>query len=120
SSINGSDNKLTLFCWVPNVSNNPFAVGIRKSKTVGHLKDAIKKEKELTFGAIDADTLQHWKLSPPIPSAEIGMKLRDVQSPQRVPSCDKLNVFDELSEHFSSPPPPPPPGKHLHIIVEAP
>ncbi|KAF8317523.1 hypothetical protein F5887DRAFT_1088745 [Amanita rubescens] len=109
-----SDNKLTLFCWVLNVSNSPFAVDIRKSKTVDDLKKAIKKEKKHTFSDIDADTLQLWKLSPLIPSVEID-KLRDVQSPQQIPGCDKLNVFDKLSEYFSLAP-----RGHLHIIVETP
>jgi hypothetical protein len=100
--------------------------------TVDHLKKAIKKEKERTFDGIDPDTLELWKvseifpvridrhlifgkLSPPIPSAEIDTKLRDVQSPQQIPSCVKLNAIDELLEHFSSVH-----RKHLHIIVEAP
>ena len=100
--------------------------------TVDHLKEAIKKKKERTFEVIESDTLELWKvseifplrvdrhlifgkLSPPIPSAEIDTKLRDVQSPQQIPGCVKLNAIDELLEHFSSVP-----RKHLHIIVEAP
>ncbi|KAM6490570.1 hypothetical protein JOM56_013913 [Amanita muscaria] len=114
SDLLNADDQLTLFCWVLNVSNNPFAVDIGKSMTVGHLKQAIK-EKERTFEVIESDTLELWKLSPPIPSAEIDTKLRDVQSPQQIPGCVKLNAIDELLEHFSSVR-----RKHLHIIVEAP
>ena len=57
------------------------------------------------------------KLFPSIPSAEIDTKLRDIQSPQRIPGCVtvKLNPTDDVLEHFSSAP-----RKHLHIIVEAP
>lgn len=36
----------------------PFPIDIGKSMTVGHLKDAIKKKKEHTFGDVDADTLR--------------------------------------------------------------
>ncbi|KIL58347.1 hypothetical protein M378DRAFT_319083 [Amanita muscaria Koide BX008] len=115
SGLSGDDDQLTLFCWVLNVSDNPFAIDIGKSMTVGHLKKAIKKEKERTFNDIDPDTLELWKLSPPIPSGEINTKLRDVQSPQQIPGCVKLNAIDELLEHFSSVH-----RKHLHIIVEAP
>ena len=42
---------------------NPFPVDIKKSMTVGHLKEMIKNEKEHVFGAIDADTLELWKVS---------------------------------------------------------
>ena len=91
----------------------------------------IKKEKEHAFAVIDVSTLKLWKvresslcgsmtlifgkLSPPIPSAEIGTKLTDVQSPQRIPGCVKLNAMDKLSKHFTSTQ-----DEHLHIIVEAP
>ncbi|KAM6499475.1 hypothetical protein JOM56_004983 [Amanita muscaria] len=114
SGLFRDDDQLTLFCWVLNVSDNPFAIDIGKSMTVGHAKKAIKKEKERTFDGIDPDTLELWKLSPPIPSAEIDTKLRDVQRPQQIPGCVKLNAIDELLEHFSSVH-----RKHLHIIVEA-
>jgi hypothetical protein len=59
----GSDDQLTLFCWVLNVSDNPFPVDIGKSMTVGHLKEAIKEEKERTFDGIQPDTLELWKVS---------------------------------------------------------
>lgn len=53
---------LTLFCWVLNVSDDPLHIDIGKCKTVGHLKKAIKKEKEHTFGGIDADAFSLWKV----------------------------------------------------------
>ena len=40
-----------------------FHVIIGKSLTVSELKKEIKKEKEHTFGAIDPDTLELWKVS---------------------------------------------------------
>ncbi|KAF8817182.1 hypothetical protein BYT27DRAFT_7075454, partial [Phlegmacium glaucopus] len=106
---------LTLFCWILNVSNNPFAIDIGQSMRVDHLKKAIKKEKRHTFEVIESDTLELWKLSTPIPSTEIGTKLRDAQSPQQIQGCVKLDPIDKLSAHFS-----PDPRNHLHILVEAP
>ncbi|KAF8346567.1 hypothetical protein F5887DRAFT_1281694 [Amanita rubescens] len=114
SDLSNAGDELTLFCWVF-MFGNPFPVDIRKSMTVGHLKEMIKNKKEHLFGAIDADTLELWKLSSPIPLAEVGTRLKDVQIPEQIPNCDKLNIGDKLSEHF-----PPAPQKHLHIIVEAP
>ncbi|KAF8622421.1 hypothetical protein AX15_007032, partial [Amanita polypyramis BW_CC] len=115
SDLSKADDQLKIFCWVLNVSDDLFPVNIGRSMTVGDLKEEIKRKKEHAFGAIDPDTLNLWKLSPPIPSAEIVMKLEHVQSPQGIPGCVKLGGADELSEHFSSAP-----RKHLHIIVEAP
>ncbi|KAF8642845.1 hypothetical protein AX14_009694, partial [Amanita brunnescens Koide BX004] len=84
SDLSNAHDELTLFCWVFNVFGNPFPVDIRKSMTVGHLKEMIKNQKQHVFGAVDADTLELWKLSLPIPSAQIDTKLRDVQSPQQI------------------------------------
>ncbi|KAF8347795.1 hypothetical protein F5887DRAFT_1072145 [Amanita rubescens] len=107
-----SPDKLRVFCWVLNVSDNPFSVDIGKSMTVGYLKEKIKKEKKLAF---NPDTLKLWKLSSPIPFAEIGTKLRHIQSPQGILGCVELDAVDELSEHFYSAS-----CKHLHIIVDVP
>jgi hypothetical protein len=40
-------------------STRSFPVDILSSKTVGHLRDAIKKENELKLNHIDADALEH-------------------------------------------------------------
>ncbi len=71
--INGSDDELTLLCWVLNVSDDIFIVKIRKSKTVAHLKEMIKNKKEHTFGAIEADALRLWKVSEifPVPVDDV-------------------------------------------------
>ncbi|KAF8636325.1 hypothetical protein AX17_003626 [Amanita inopinata Kibby_2008] len=71
----GDDDWFTLFCWVLTESSNPFSVNVRKSIMVDELKQAIKKEKECMFAGVERDTLKLWKLSPPIPSAEIATKL---------------------------------------------
>lgn len=47
-------------CWIPGLDDaNPLLVDILSSKTVDHLKDAIKK-KENTFNHIDTDQLEIW------------------------------------------------------------
>ncbi|KAF9342633.1 hypothetical protein BGX26_007146 [Mortierella sp. AD094] len=66
---NTTDNKtnkdLTLFCLVDGDST-PFSVDIDASKTVDHLKDAIKLKKPNDFNDIDADKLTLWHVSIPI------------------------------------------------------
>ena len=42
---------------------NVFPVDILRGRTVGHLKGAIKKEKEPTLNHIAADQLEIWKVS---------------------------------------------------------
>jgi len=51
----------------------------------------------------------------PIPSAEINVKLGNVQTMEEIPGCIELDHFDELWVHFSSPP-----HKHLHVIMQIP
>lgn len=58
----GSDDELQLFCWVPGKSNKPFPVNIGAGKTVGNLKNVIKKAKEPTFAEINAGALDLWKV----------------------------------------------------------
>ncbi len=61
----GSDDQLELFCWVLNVSNDPFQVMIGKRLRVNELKKEIKKVKEHTFSAIDpAHTLEGGRIFP--------------------------------------------------------
>jgi len=81
---------------------------------VGDLQAAIKKEKENALIGIDPHALDIWKLSSPIPSVEINMKLGNVQTTEEISGCIELDdPLDALWEHFSSPP-----RKHLHIVVE--
>jgi Crinkler effector protein N-terminal domain len=60
--IIGSDDEFKLFCWVLGGFGGPFPVDIGASKTVGDLKNAIKKVKVHAFAKIDADTLNLWKV----------------------------------------------------------
>lgn len=52
--------------WIVDLDDaNAFPVDILRSKTVDHLKKAIKKEKENALNHIDADQLEIWKVSDP-------------------------------------------------------
>ena len=55
--------ELSLTCWIPGLENaNAFTIDIPRSKTVDHLKKAIKKEKENALNRVDADQLEIWKV----------------------------------------------------------
>ena len=56
--------EILLNCWTLG-GTACFTVEIVPSKTVGHLKDAIKKEKEHALKYIDADQLEIWKVNDP-------------------------------------------------------
>ncbi|KAF8662782.1 hypothetical protein AX14_007009 [Amanita brunnescens Koide BX004] len=107
--------KFELWCWILTKSVRLFSVEIGMSKTVDKLIKEIKKDNDHTLAGIDASLLNIWKLSSPIPSSELGVRLKYVQSPQEIAGCVELDPVDKLSEHFSAPPP-----KHLHIIVQLP
>lgn len=49
------------------MSHDPFLIDIERSMTVIHLKEAIKKKKEHTFGDVEADTLRLWKVGEILP-----------------------------------------------------
>ena len=56
----------SLVCCILGLDDvRPFLVDIPLSKTVDHLKDAIKKNKGNAFNHIDADQLEIWKVSDP-------------------------------------------------------
>jgi len=53
------------------------------------------------------------KLSTPILSSELSVKLGHVRNPEEIAGSVHLDPVDELSEHFSSPA-----HKHIHIVVQ--
>jgi hypothetical protein len=56
--------EISLACWILGLDNaDAFPVDILRSKTVGHLKDAIKEKKGNALNHIDADQLKIWKVS---------------------------------------------------------
>jgi hypothetical protein len=55
---------LELNCWI--LAHDPrrvFSVDVPSSKTVSHLKDAIKNKKKPVFDGITADSLDLWMVS---------------------------------------------------------
>jgi hypothetical protein len=52
-----------LFCWVLDISRNPFSVNIASTEAVGNLAKAITHAKPHTFKKVEADTLVLWKVS---------------------------------------------------------
>jgi len=58
--------ELRLNCWILGFDDaDAFPVGVLRSRTVAHLKDAIKKMTENALDRIDADQLNIWKASYP-------------------------------------------------------
>jgi hypothetical protein len=56
----------SLACWIVGPDDaSAFMVDVLLSKTVDHLKDAIKKKKENALNHTDADQLEIWKVSDP-------------------------------------------------------
>jgi hypothetical protein len=59
-----ADCTLELFCWVQgDPHDQAFSLQIAETKTVSALKKAIKEEKKIAFGHVDADSLKLWKVS---------------------------------------------------------
>ena len=56
--------EISLVCWIPGLEDaNAFTIDIPRSKTVDHLKKAIKKEKEPILNHVAADQLEIWKVN---------------------------------------------------------
>ena len=124
-------NILELNCWI--LSHDPrriFSVEVPSSKTVSHLKDAIKDKKKHTFTGIDADLLDLWKVSDCIQHTNndefISLKvnidlttnsdlLKSIKVVGDIPDGEELKPWDDISETLTDPR-----RKHLHIIVKRP
>ena len=103
---------LTLFCFVDGDSS-AFPVDISLMKTVGHLKDAIKK-KTSDLSNVDANKLTLWKSEIPLVDA-----MEDVTLFHNViDSTPSLEEDADISAVF--PPPEGAPKWNLHIIVQRP
>ncbi|KAI8597586.1 hypothetical protein EDD21DRAFT_385091 [Dissophora ornata] len=108
---NITNNVLTLFCVVDSEST-PFSVDIDPSKTVDHLKVAIKDKKTNDFGDVDADKLTLWQVS--IPLAPLNERkpiiLNEFDFAIKLdPTADVSDVFKET-----------PPKKSIQVIVQRP
>ncbi|KAF9337986.1 hypothetical protein BGZ91_009113, partial [Linnemannia elongata] len=88
-----TDNLLTLFCLADGDSV-AFSVEIAASKTVDHLKHAIKIKIPDTFKGVDAMDLTLWRVSIPLAPK----KDRKVISLGDIPLKEELDETDDLSE----------------------
>ncbi|KAI8356292.1 hypothetical protein B0O80DRAFT_23919 [Mortierella sp. GBAus27b] len=107
-----ADNPLTLFCLV-NGETTPFSVEVDPTKTVDHLKDAIKAKQSPDFNDIVAKSLTLWRVC--IAITDDG----DDEVPILLDSLDerkKLGPATRLSKVF----PEEPPEETIHIIVQRP
>lgn len=100
----------TIFCIVAG-DDTPFPIDIESNKTVGHLKKAIKKEKENKLTGIDADELKLYRVD--ILREELNTLNMKMQSQT---DDDVLDPLDLLSEIYPSDPP----TKTIHIVVKPP
>ncbi|KAG0067058.1 hypothetical protein BGZ92_005192 [Podila epicladia] len=106
-----TDNSMCLLCIV-NGDATPFSVDIDESKTVDHLKKAIKLQKAVAFADVDADMLTLWRVS--IPLAPLNERRPIVLS--EIKSAAELDPTDDLSDVFAGELP----RKTIHIIVQRP
>ncbi|KAG0283022.1 hypothetical protein BGZ96_012608 [Linnemannia gamsii] len=106
-----TDNDLNLSCLVDGEST-PFSVDIKPTKTVDHLKKAIKLKNPETFIRVDVKDLTIWKVSIPV----LPMNDRQDISLSDIPTKDKLHEMDGLVDVFRETPP----KETIHIIVQRP
>ena len=124
--------ELSLNCWIEGLDNaNAFLVDILSSKTIGHLKGAIKQKKDPVLNHIDADQLEIWKVSdramqPPLPICNDTTRLQ-LRNPLRsgeiaktldkgIPDADELDPVQKLSRYFLETPV----EEMVHLIVRLP
>jgi len=102
---------LDVFCVIEGETKS-FPVEIESTKTVGHLKKAIKADQSPDLDHINPKNLTLWRVSIPIlPKKDRkAISLADVSSKEELDEATKLsNIFDaELPEET------------IHIIVQPP
>ncbi|KAF9311595.1 hypothetical protein BG003_007208 [Podila horticola] len=108
-----TDNILTLFCLVDGeATSQAFYIEINQTKTVDHLRGAIKDKNPDTFNGVDAMELTVWRVSLPIiEDEEIPILLNNVTSDKK-----KLRPATRLSKVF----PEELPEETVHIVVQRP
>jgi hypothetical protein len=75
----------SIYCLLEGLGS-PFPVDIDKTRTVGHLKQEIKKEKAVALAGVDADNLNLYHVT--IPSTN-----------QQVYTEEANKIFKDLSNH---------------------
>ncbi|GJJ71714.1 hypothetical protein EMPS_04071 [Entomortierella parvispora] len=107
-----TSNILSLFCLV-DTEATPFSVDIDPSKTVHHLKKAIKDEIPKTFDGIEAKDLTLWLVSIPVPNDdnnEVPIYINNLLETDK----KKLKATTKLSKVFDAELP----EDTIHIIVQ--
>jgi hypothetical protein len=101
---------ITLLCLVKgNTTASAFPVDINKDQLVGHLKKAIKAEKQNDFAGIDADKLKLWKKEIPDDQDDLLSNLILNDEPE-------LLATREIGDYWTEKPP----KRNIHVIVEPP
>jgi len=104
---------LSLFCYIlGDDPTNIFCVDIEPSKTVSHLRDAIKAKTSHAFKEVDAKTLKLWKVSIAVDSS-----FKERIETSNFVDEDSLQPATRLSKLFSDSPLP---EEHVHIVVKLP
>jgi len=103
---------LCLFCYVlGDGPSNIFPVDIEPSKTVAHLRDAIKAQKSPAFKDVDASTLKLWKVSIAVDSS-----FKERIDTSILVDEESLQPWDDLSDVFSELLA----EEHVHVVVRPP
>ena len=106
STITIDGASITLICLVKG-SSTAFPVDIDRNLLVGHLKKAIKAEKQNDFAGIDADKLRLWKV-------EISGDRDDIIQNQTLQDSDELLAINDIGDYWTDTPP----KKYIHVIIE--
>ena len=101
--------ELTLFVYVIGLGYCSFCVDIERSKTVGHLKDAILREISNGLKGIDADQLVLYKFALPYTNDLERLVSQASKEELEVPSRKLSKIF-----------PMDPPKKEISILAEVP
>ena len=87
-----------VFCLVQgDAIKNSFPIDISSHTTVGHLKKAIKDEKQNAFSGIDADKLTLWRVDIVQTKENQEMKIKEHKGVE-------LNSFESVGTHFQDVP----------------
>jgi hypothetical protein len=103
----------TIFCLFED-RGGPFPVDIDETRTVGHLKKAIKQEKPVDLADVDADHLNLYLGG--IPTDKPGYMEQAYAKFKELSEVDLLSPLDELEIIFESPPA----RQTIHILIRYP
>jgi hypothetical protein len=105
----------TIFCLLED-RGGPFPVDIDQTRTVGHLKDAIKEKKVADLAGVDADHLNLYHVNLKY-NEKLDKKARNDQVNEALQIVDPLGSLRKLS---NLPDPFPDEENMVHIIVRFP